>query len=152
MAKYTVNYSCGHTATIDLWGKVADRERKIKWLEQSGSCPECFKAQKAAEKAEAEKKEEEKWNKIACLYPVIEGVSDKQTAYADDLRRKVLLGERGEKFAFDRLLAMPEAAYKAEVEKMSAAYGKLPQEEANRHKYCQLFWLKSAREIIDLCK
>lgn len=30
--KYNITYSCGHTGTVDLIGKGADRERKIKLL------------------------------------------------------------------------------------------------------------------------
>ena len=29
--KYDVRFSCGHTHTVELFGKSADRERKIKW-------------------------------------------------------------------------------------------------------------------------
>lgn len=47
--KYDVTFSCGHTSTVDLVGKYADRERKIKYYEESGLCPECYKAQKIAQ-------------------------------------------------------------------------------------------------------
>lgn len=46
--KYEVEMSCGHTETIQLFGKCADRERKIEWLERYGLCEEC-KKEKAAE-------------------------------------------------------------------------------------------------------
>lgn len=36
MAKYTVKFSCGHEATIELFGKDVDRKRKIAYLEESG--------------------------------------------------------------------------------------------------------------------
>lgn len=52
MAKYTVTFSCGHEATIELFGKDADRKRKIAYLEESGICPECYAAAREAEKAE----------------------------------------------------------------------------------------------------
>lgn len=32
--KYEVKMSCGHTETIQLFGKIADRERRIEWLER----------------------------------------------------------------------------------------------------------------------
>lgn len=38
--KYTVTCSCGHTTTLELYGPTADRERKIKWYETYGTCPE----------------------------------------------------------------------------------------------------------------
>ena len=57
MAKYEVNFSCGHTERIELFGKVSERERKIEYFEERGICSECYKEQKkieievAAEKA-----------------------------------------------------------------------------------------------------
>lgn len=47
--KYEVKMSCGHTETIQLFGKCADRERKIEWLERYGLCEECKKEQAAKE-------------------------------------------------------------------------------------------------------
>ena len=49
MAKTQVTFSCGHTGTVELLGKYADRERKLKWYETEAVCPECFKAAKRAE-------------------------------------------------------------------------------------------------------
>lgn len=46
MAKYTVNYSCGHGSIVkELFGKVSERERKIEWMEENLVCPECYKAE-----------------------------------------------------------------------------------------------------------
>lgn len=47
--KYTVTYSCGHTGTVQLYGKTEERERKIKYYEEYGLCPECYKKQKQEE-------------------------------------------------------------------------------------------------------
>lgn len=47
--KYTVNFSCGHTETVELFGKCTERERKIKFFEKSGICKECYKEQKNIE-------------------------------------------------------------------------------------------------------
>ncbi len=49
--KYTVRCSCGHNDVVELYGKGADRERKIAWYETSGVCVECYKAAKRAEEA-----------------------------------------------------------------------------------------------------
>lgn len=49
--KYEVTFSCGHTSTVDLVGKGEDRKRKIKWYEDFGDCPECYKKNREAEKA-----------------------------------------------------------------------------------------------------
>lgn len=51
MAKYDVNYSCGHFGRIQLFGKYEERERKIRWFEQYGVCPDCYREQKEAEKS-----------------------------------------------------------------------------------------------------
>ena len=53
MAKYTILMSCGHEDTIELFGKTADRERKIEYFKSSGLCKECYKKQ-MQQKEEAE--------------------------------------------------------------------------------------------------
>lgn len=40
--KYTITFSCGHTETIELLGKVKDRERKIEYFKECGLCPHCY--------------------------------------------------------------------------------------------------------------
>jgi hypothetical protein len=45
MAKYTVNFSCGHTQVVELFGKNTERERKISYFERSGTCSDCYRAQ-----------------------------------------------------------------------------------------------------------
>lgn len=52
MAKYDVTFSCGHTGTVELFGKSADRERRITYFEKYGECPACYKARKAQELAD----------------------------------------------------------------------------------------------------
>ena len=43
MGKYTVNFACGHTATITLFGKIKDRDAKVAYFERCGLCPQCYK-------------------------------------------------------------------------------------------------------------
>ncbi len=50
MAWYEIEYSCGHTVRQQQYGKGAERERYRDWAAKSGTCPECFKAQKSLEK------------------------------------------------------------------------------------------------------
>ena len=52
MGKYDVTYSCGHTGTVDLFGKNTERERKIAWMERECLCPDCYKAAKRKEEKE----------------------------------------------------------------------------------------------------
>lgn len=40
MAKTLITYKCGHTAVVQLYGKSADRERKIAWY-ATIDCPDC---------------------------------------------------------------------------------------------------------------
>lgn len=55
--KYDVRFSCGHTHTVELFGKFAGRERKIKWYEEFGVCPDCYAEQKRIEMAVAAEKQ-----------------------------------------------------------------------------------------------
>lgn len=85
MAKYNVKFSCGHTEEIQLFGKGADRQRKITWLEEHGECSSCYKARLAAAHAAetaaaAAKAEEEK-------LPELTG-SEKQVNWAISIRAK----------------------------------------------------------------
>lgn len=47
--KYYVTFSCGHSDNVELFGKTADRERKIDYYKNYGVCPECYREQKAIE-------------------------------------------------------------------------------------------------------
>lgn len=40
MSKYTVRHSCGHDREYQLFGKAAERERKLDWL-ATLPCPRC---------------------------------------------------------------------------------------------------------------
>lgn len=80
--KYYVTYGCGHEGTVSLIGKTSVRDRKIKWLETEGICPEC---QKKAQ-AEYTAKIESKYN-----LPELEG-NQKQVAWAKDIRAQDISG------------------------------------------------------------
>lgn len=88
MAKYNINYSCGHKGTVGLVGKYSERERKIEWMEQ-GVCPDCYKAQQEAKRA-AE-------NKAAAVaaadagLPALKG-SEKQINWANSIRADLITG------------------------------------------------------------
>lgn len=43
--KYDVTFSCGHTGTVDLFGKSSERNKKIQYFEQFGVCKDCYNAQ-----------------------------------------------------------------------------------------------------------
>lgn len=46
--KYEVTFSCGHTGTVQLYGKGDERERKIRYFEEYGVCSECYKERRDA--------------------------------------------------------------------------------------------------------
>lgn len=75
MAKYKITYKCGHTAEVQLYGKEAEREKKIKWY-ATIDCPEC-EAREQKEKAEAKG------------LPHLTG-SEKQIIWATKLRNNAL--------------------------------------------------------------
>jgi len=76
--KYNVTYSCGHTGTVELFGKASDREAKIKWYETKAICPDCYKAAKLAEEKEIESSHD---------LPELTG-SEKQVSWAQSIRAK----------------------------------------------------------------
>lgn len=83
MAQYKVRFACGHTATIQLFGKEADRQRKIKWYEENGLCPDCYRAMKEEEKKEQEKKDAKEAKDLGLSE--LTG-SEKQIAWANAIR------------------------------------------------------------------
>jgi len=84
MAKYDVTYTCGHTETVELFGKTSERERKIAWMEQNCVCPTCYKEKQQKEAA-------------AFDLPELTG-TPKQISWAETLRNGVF-----EKLEFEKL-------------------------------------------------
>lgn len=78
MAKYTINHTCGHQVTVQLFGKYADREKRIAYLETC-ECDECRKAK--ANAAAAAAKEERGLHELTG--------SEKQVAWANTIREQV---------------------------------------------------------------
>lgn len=73
MAKYTVTYACGHTGTIELFGKMNEREYRLKQLTDQ-LCPDCYNQQVSKENQE---------NGL----PKLEG-SEKQINWAEKIRKQ----------------------------------------------------------------
>ena len=84
--KYDVTYSCGHTATVELFGKTEDRERKLHWMETEGMCPDCYREWQCEEN---NRKVREALGDI--LLPQLTAKSDKQLAYAESKRSEYIL-------------------------------------------------------------
>ena len=43
MAKYNINYSCGHSRVVQLYGPGKERARKLEWM-AGQDCPQCWGA------------------------------------------------------------------------------------------------------------
>ena len=91
MAKYRINYACGHGSYEEqLYGKGSERERRIEWLKANKVCLDCYKAHKQAEDAAAPK------HAKICLVPSAEPIisievsgqieANKQALYAAGYR------------------------------------------------------------------
>ena len=84
MAHYDVGYACGHTQTVELFGKTSARYEKIEWMER-GVCPDCYREMKQEER----KQENERSATLAesLGFSQLEG-SEKQIAWAKSIRQK----------------------------------------------------------------
>lgn len=82
MAKYTVEFSCGHTDTIDLVGPYEERYKKIEFFEREGLCPDCYKKKNKKNREKTIAAYKEKYN--LCN---MEG-TEKQIAWAEDIRKE----------------------------------------------------------------
>ncbi len=82
MAKYNIDWSCGHHTVDQLYGKHTERERHIEWAERQGKCPDCFRAEKQAEREAANQQ-------AAQNLPALVG-SEKQIKWAEAIRRAAL--------------------------------------------------------------
>ena len=84
--KYDVTYSCGHTATVELFGKTEDRERKLHWMETEGMCPDCYREWQCEEN---NRKVREALGDITL--PQLTAKSEKQLAFAESKRSEYIL-------------------------------------------------------------
>lgn len=87
MAHYTVKFACGHTAEIQLFGKESERQRKIKYLEESGMCPSCYKKQQEEAKKAAEAQAAAEASEMGL--PELAG-SEKQVVWATKIRNGLM--------------------------------------------------------------
>ena len=114
-----VTFSCGHTGEVQLFGSNKDRERKIKWYEESALCPECYKRQ-----------QEERCKALAAEYnlPEITGVSDKQIAFAESLRGRYLTNHEAELEKLTEIMHAPRTAPPADLDAILTQLGQTEDE------------------------
>ena len=85
MAKYTINFACGHGATEkQLYGKTSERERYIEWAEQNLVCQECYKASRKSADAAAAK------SARICLVPALEPIISIEVAGQIEINKESL--------------------------------------------------------------
>jgi len=107
MAWYTINYACGHSERKQLYGKEADRQKTIQFLEQQ-ECMDC--------KAEAAKENESHYvEKYGCK-PLVG--SPKQVAWAQEIRAKYFSRTEDERLKraradFSDVMSVLKSAYKS---------------------------------------
>jgi hypothetical protein len=85
MAKYTIEYSCGHTDVIQLYGKTSERESYLEWARENKLCPDCYQAarQQVREVAVAQAAQEN----AEFGLPSLKG-TDKQITWAETIRKE----------------------------------------------------------------
>ena len=78
--KVNIKYSCGHEGILEVFGKAEERERKIKYFEEFGLCPSCYKAEKSSEEKEVAEKHK---------LPGLKG-SEKQISWASNILKGLI--------------------------------------------------------------
>lgn len=121
--KYDVTYSCGHTATVELFGKSEDRERKLHWMETEGMCPDCYNAWLHEEN---DRKAREVLGDITL--PQLTAKSDKQLAYAECKRNEYILDHVNHIKQLYAAMHIDDAK-RAEITAMLTAVGKTYEEQ-----------------------
>jgi len=86
MALNTINHSCGHTQSIEIYGKFEERKNKISWME-SQVCPDCFRVSKEQEYQLENDRSANLSNEIG--FTALSG-SPSQIAWAQSVRQKHL--------------------------------------------------------------
>ena len=81
--KTYITFSCGHEETVQLYGSVAERDRKAEWMARSCKCSVCKAADREAENAKAAEAAADAGR------PALVG-SEKQIAWANTIREKMI--------------------------------------------------------------
>lgn len=84
MAHYDVTYACGHTGTVELFGKGKDRESRLDWL-ATLDCPDCREKAHQAQTAKSAAAAAE------LNFPALRGTA-KQIAWAETIRMELYNG------------------------------------------------------------
>lgn len=85
MAKYEIEYSCGHTDTIQLYGKTSERENYLEWAKDNKLCPECWEAARLKAREEASQQATQENTEFGL--PALIG-TEKQIPWAETIRKE----------------------------------------------------------------
>ena len=118
--KYYVIFSCGHEGEVNLYGKAAERDRRIAWYEKEGICPDCYRKMKEEERRKADEELTAYADKIETEYnlPELEG-TEKQIAWARKIRAGVIRAWEAEHNTFYNEFV---TIWRGKVEEESNAY------------------------------
>lgn len=103
MAWNEINYSCGHTDRIQMYGPTRDRESKKEWMER-GVCPDCYRKQKEEERAKASQVAAEQAKSSGL--PALVG-SEKQIAWAETIRKNALAAAQNNVLSRESFATLP---------------------------------------------
>lgn len=94
MAWYNGTFKCGHEGTVEISSRIksSEREKYAEYKFAAMVCPDCYKKQMEAERAQKQAAENEELSEI--IFPDLEG-SEKQIAWAEDIRRAFALKALG---------------------------------------------------------
>ena len=143
---------CGATFFKEaIRGNRADADNWETWAAQHYDlCPDCYKAEKAEKEAEKYAVLVSKYN-----FPTIEGVSEKQIAYADKLRCKFVVANEAD---MDEAVNFWNSVDWSEIAKIAEQEGKsveqITRESVDRLYLGTLACLKcqNAEKLIDMLK
>lgn len=86
MAEQDVEWSCGHTTEVQVYGSRHERERYLGWAGSIGLCTDCYREKKRAER---ERVGAENRALAPDSMPEISSGTEKQNAYATDIRARL---------------------------------------------------------------
>lgn len=159
MAKYDIEFSCGHTESRDIIGKVKDRESKAEWL-AGGLCSECWEAEKLRQFEDKNKRAVAEAAEYGL--PELTG-SEKQVAWANTLRQQWIAEAESYIEGYEELSAKP--GKEEEVRKIIAGMKKAKEDrllsetsarfwidgrESSASRYLKDAGQKALREVVEV--
>lgn len=142
MAWNEINYSCGHKGRVQLYGHHTARDSKKSWMER-GVCPDCYRAQKEAERKMENELSAEKAKKAGL--PELIG-SEKQIAWAETIRKNALMSPKNTICPSEIFESKnPDNEQRAIYSAVSAARSRLENERSAK------WWIENRNSVNSYC-